>query len=65
VRRRPGLDGRTLLADSDIRIIGWQHLAFAISDATAIVRADLAAWGQRKNTMTKKVTHIRQRVRKV
>jgi hypothetical protein len=26
---------------------------------------DLAAWGQRKNTMTKKVTHIRQRVRKV
>jgi hypothetical protein len=39
VRRRPGLDGRRLLADSDIRIIGWQHLAFVISDATAIVRA--------------------------
>jgi hypothetical protein len=26
---------------------------------------DLAAWGQRKNTTTKKATHIRQRVRKV
>jgi hypothetical protein len=30
VRRRLGLDGRRLLADSDIRIIGWQHLAFVI-----------------------------------
>jgi hypothetical protein len=36
---RVPLDGRRLLADSDIRIIGWQHLAFVISDAIAIVRA--------------------------
>jgi hypothetical protein len=26
---------------------------------------DLVAWGRRKNTATKKVTHIRQKVRKV
>jgi hypothetical protein len=26
---------------------------------------DLAAWGQRRNTVTKKVRHIRQRMRKV
>ncbi len=39
VRRRPGLDGRQLLTGSDIRVTGWQHRAFVISDALGIVRA--------------------------
>jgi hypothetical protein len=39
VRRRPGLDGRELLAGGDIRVTGWQYRGFVISDATGIVRA--------------------------